>query len=347
MQRDAVLGTLSLSSTGTPDRVPGAATLQANGEPMMMLNADIGEQDVREALARLLRSPDFRTSERNKRFLRYAVEETLAGRGARIKSYAIAIDVFERGADFDGAADSIVRTEATRIRSALTCYYSGEGSEDCIRISLPAGGYVARFERLRMAEAEPEDVEECVPPSPALAAMTQSPRRWFDRLRVLAYTAAIAGLAPLLLLVGRTELSSAGTSPKATIVMAVTQQIRENAPTLSVADGIARSVVLSLTRDSGVSVAIADERQPVDAIVSRQSAHGAKVYVLESSLEIDEARLRFRWRLVDAADQTVLLADQVDQPVNEASTFDVEDKIAAGVAREIAAQGGLFALNQH
>ena len=52
---------------------------------------------VQVALDRLLASPDFQASERNKRFLRYVVEETLAGRDDRIKAYSIATLVFERG----------------------------------------------------------------------------------------------------------------------------------------------------------------------------------------------------------------------------------------------------------
>ena len=77
---------------------------------------------VKSALERLLTGGKLKLSERNRRFLAFVVSETLAGRGERIKAYTIAVDVFG-GAHFDPTNDSIVRIEATRLRSALTAYY--------------------------------------------------------------------------------------------------------------------------------------------------------------------------------------------------------------------------------
>ena len=62
----------------------------------MSLNG-LTTEEVAGALSHLLEAPGLQISDRNKRFLRYVVEETLAGRGDRIKSYAIAVDVFGRG----------------------------------------------------------------------------------------------------------------------------------------------------------------------------------------------------------------------------------------------------------
>ena len=53
---------------------------------------------VREALERILASPGFDASARNRRLLEYIVEETLAGRADRLKGLTIAIDVFGRDA---------------------------------------------------------------------------------------------------------------------------------------------------------------------------------------------------------------------------------------------------------
>ena len=47
-----------------------------------------------------LESPAFEASERRKRFLRYVVDEFLAGCADRLKGYAIAIDVFGRDESF-------------------------------------------------------------------------------------------------------------------------------------------------------------------------------------------------------------------------------------------------------
>jgi hypothetical protein len=55
---------------------------------------DVAPSEVRTALFRLLASPNFDASPRNRDFLRYVVTETLEGRGSRLKSYTIATAVF-------------------------------------------------------------------------------------------------------------------------------------------------------------------------------------------------------------------------------------------------------------
>ena len=47
-------------------------------------------------VVRILASPSFDASERNRSFLTYVVEEALAGRAERIKAYTIATAVFGR-----------------------------------------------------------------------------------------------------------------------------------------------------------------------------------------------------------------------------------------------------------
>ena len=130
---------------------------------------DVTDADVIGALERILESPGFRASRRNKAFLRYIVERTLAGEGHRIKAYAIAVDVFRRDVDFDPARDAIVRNEAARLRSALSLYYAGAGRNDPVEIVLPLGGYVPRF-RYRSAG---ETCPQAAPPRPAAACGLQ------------------------------------------------------------------------------------------------------------------------------------------------------------------------------
>lgn len=49
---------------------------------------DISVADCRAQLARILGSPDFDATDREHRFLNHVVEETLSGRGDRIKAYS-------------------------------------------------------------------------------------------------------------------------------------------------------------------------------------------------------------------------------------------------------------------
>ena len=67
--------------------------------------AGIDPEAVRVQVARILASSDFKAAERNRRFLSYIVEETLAGRGDRIKAYNVAMAVFGRDDSFDPQSD--------------------------------------------------------------------------------------------------------------------------------------------------------------------------------------------------------------------------------------------------
>ena len=60
-------------------------------------------EQIRAALGRVAASAAFSASPRMQDFLRYVVEETLAGRGDEIKGYSLALEVFRRGDSFDPA----------------------------------------------------------------------------------------------------------------------------------------------------------------------------------------------------------------------------------------------------
>jgi hypothetical protein len=101
--------------------------------------------DILSALRELLESATLRLSERNRRFLSFVVNETVAGHADRIKAYLIGVDVFGRDETFDPNVDPIVRIEATRLRSALTAHYETHGTDMPVRISMPPGSYVPLF----------------------------------------------------------------------------------------------------------------------------------------------------------------------------------------------------------
>ena len=104
---------------------------------------------VRLAVAKVISSAIFADSQRMARFLRFAVEETLQGNGARLKEIVIGAEVFDRGAAYDPRLDPIVRVEARRLRSKLRAYYEGEGSEDSLIIEFPKGTYQAHLQNPR------------------------------------------------------------------------------------------------------------------------------------------------------------------------------------------------------
>src|SRR5215467_1200632 len=105
----------------------------------------VQEPAIRGELNRVLASPHFSNAPRMSRFLRFVVEETLAGDPERIKEYSIALEVFDKNEDYDPHADSTVRTEASKLRARLRRYYEDAGREDPVIISIPKGGYVPEF----------------------------------------------------------------------------------------------------------------------------------------------------------------------------------------------------------
>lgn len=107
----------------------------------------IAESLVRRHLERILASATFSNAGRMSRFLRYALEETLAGRAGGLKEYSLGVSVFDRPTDFDPRTEPIVRVEARRLRAKLAAYYEGEGAGDELRIELPKGGYAPLVRR--------------------------------------------------------------------------------------------------------------------------------------------------------------------------------------------------------
>jgi Tol biopolymer transport system component len=117
-----------------------------NGEyTRTMPSAEFHAQAARRQLERVLASAGFCRNERLSRFLRFVIEQHLEGRDAEIKESVIALEVFGRGPDHDPKQDSIVRTEAARLRARIGEYYLGEGKNDALVIELPKGGYTPFF----------------------------------------------------------------------------------------------------------------------------------------------------------------------------------------------------------
>jgi hypothetical protein len=111
----------------------------------MVPTARTDSEATRRQLERILASPGFLRNERMSRFLRFLAEQQMEGNGGQLKESVIAVEVFGRKPDHDPAQDSIVRTEAGRLRGRLAEYYVGEGKDDAVVIELPKGGYTPAF----------------------------------------------------------------------------------------------------------------------------------------------------------------------------------------------------------
>src|SRR5436305_14017710 len=110
------------------------------------MSSDIpAPEAIRAALERIVSSPQLESSPSLCRFLRYVVEETLAGRGGQIKEYSLGAEVFARGDDFDPRIDPIVRVQARNLSARKATYYEGPGAEDAVLIDLTKSTTVPVF----------------------------------------------------------------------------------------------------------------------------------------------------------------------------------------------------------
>src|SRR5215813_13291745 len=108
---------------------------------------NVSNEEARQALEIVLRSPTFERSERLQAFLQYVCEMTLKGEASRINEYLIGSEVFQRGPSYSPHEDSVVRHQAHALRRKLQEYYEKEGKTETVRIELPVGRYVPVFRR--------------------------------------------------------------------------------------------------------------------------------------------------------------------------------------------------------
>ena len=110
-----------------------------------------------------MQSSPFINSDRLARFLRFTVDAAIAGRGDSLKEYLIGVEVYDRKPPYHPSQDSIVRTEARRLRSKLKEYYETEGRTDPVFIYFRPGTYLPVFRRNETPADSPWPAE----PSPA------------------------------------------------------------------------------------------------------------------------------------------------------------------------------------
>ena len=158
----------------------GMNTLEAGHAPAQLSPAE--QRKVLEQLNRLLESHQFKNSRRYPALLRFIVEEALEGRGEFLKERLLGVRVFDRPADYDTAADPIVRVTIAEIRKRIAQYYHDEEHDAEIRIELLPGRYAPEFR----ARRDSHPVQEAVEPekgSAAVAVVEAPPPRRDRRAR--------------------------------------------------------------------------------------------------------------------------------------------------------------------
>ncbi len=265
---------------------------------MAGLTAQI-EQATREELAKILESEPFTRSSRMKAFLSYVVEETLQGRGKRIKAFSIARDVFDKDESFDPQRDTIVRVEAGRLRRRLAAWYAGPGKDSPIRIEIPVGSYVPV-------------ITQAAPP-----ASTRRRRGWLVLLviplAVLAWFWYVYSQGP--------ETARSGTVPTVPYVAILPlNTATESAQEIRFAEGFVESLITSLAKLSGLAVMAHSsimEYDPRDVnVASLREAYGVS-HVLRGTLGVRGNAVLLNLQLVSTDSSTIVWADTLESAVDD------------------------------
>jgi hypothetical protein len=153
---------------------------------------DLAKDERWLAIQRIIDSPLFRKSHRLSQLLLYLSEQTILGRADRLTEYQIASRVFERETSFDPGLDTIVRSHMVRLRQKLDLYAEENWPAEFMRVAIPKGEYLVRFEKI--ASAEPESLLATLPPVSA-ESVSASPQR----LKALLYLCWLFGSVVLAL----------------------------------------------------------------------------------------------------------------------------------------------------
>jgi adenylate cyclase len=293
--------------------------------------------EIRAELERILSSRCFEQAARSSKFLRFVVEQTLAGQGDRLKGYTIALEVFGRSEDFDAQSDPLVRVEAGRLRRRLTEYYADEGRNDSVRIELPRGSYNVT------ASYHPPAAEVLLGPmpesTPADNEAARNRRRWRRIRSVLIAVVLLGGLAVVLL--QQLELSRLATDP----ARAAQERVRVpgkqpilvlpfedlgGEPGVGALAATLREELLLLLDDPELFVVATQTGADAGGNVTGGEVDG---YVLSGSVRATGGGIRVTARLVAPGTGRQIWSDAYDEP--QASLDDPAEQRA--LARRIAA----------
>lgn len=307
----------------------------------------------------ILASRDFAAAPKMRALLRYLTDATLAGDGQRLKGYAIGVDVFERGSDFDPATDPIVRVQAGRLRKLLEAYYSSGGRDDPVRIEIPRGGYAVTFASRDGASLvgealSPDESDEADDP-PAAAAPSDPALGWRQAAR--SPRLQLAALALLLVLgalgVGLLHERGGGGPPPPEPAGRASLRGQEGAITLAVlpfanmsrddalgpfADGLADALMTALSRVKSISLA-----SRTSAFQYREAADLRRVgealgvrYLIEGGVQQDGRRIRVTAQLIDTLTGAHIWAQDYDRDI--ADELAAQSELVTTLAAEIRPQ---------
>lgn len=104
-------------------------------------------RSLRQHLTDVVEGTAFKGSQRSGQFLKYIVEQAIAGHRDSLKERLIGVELFGRSPSYDTGEDAIVRVTASDVRHRLLQHYGTYKSDSDFRITLPQGTYVPEIVR--------------------------------------------------------------------------------------------------------------------------------------------------------------------------------------------------------
>ncbi len=294
------------------------------------------EHQVRDALERVLTSLEFVRSKRIGAFLRYVVEETLAGRSERLKAFTIAMDVYERDETFDPRTDTIVRVEAGRLRRRLGRYYANAGRADPVRIELPTGGYKPRFRARNGAEndLDGEQGENRRDEAGEIQVRRRPPARAIAL--VIALVIVSVGVAVWWSAPWR-QGEPMAQLPKIAVMQF--SNVRGDPSDNYLARGLTTELVAALARYQHmvvVSRAVSARYGNVDADVREIGRDLSARFVIRGSVLKDETHLTVTAELADTKSAEIVWVESYSEPLASAKAYEITASMAGHIARAVA-----------
>jgi TolB-like protein len=273
--------------------------------------AQLNPEAVREQLERVLLSTPFARSERVSKLLRFLVERALEDKQHELKESVIGVEVFGRKPDYNPKVDSTVRTEAARLRTRLSKYYSTEGIEDLLLIELPKGGYVPGFRQRG--------------PAPVLRRISFKPR-W------LAVGVATLGVATTAIAVGWVL------HQKAPIAIAVLPLLNLNQDIASdyLADGLTSEIISDLSIIDGLAVRSQTSSFALKGKPRNVREAGGQLeadYIVEGSVLRAGEQLRINIQLVRTRDDVPVWSDKLEREMTD--IVFIQDDISRGIVNNL------------
>jgi TolB-like protein len=287
-------------------------------QPSNPAPAQPSPEECRAALERILGSRVFEQAGRASEFLRFVVEETLAGRGDRLKGYTIAVEVFEKPETFDAQSDPLVRVEAGRLRRRLVEYYHGDGERDPVRIELPRGSYAPMFSHV----GQPAVVKP-------VRRRNRFARRSFAAaaiaiLTLLVWTAVNQGLAP-------NDDPAPDPAPRRgpgpRVLVLPFSNLSGNVEVDAVAGGLTEELIRTLVAFNIVATASPGVDAESAALVDLRRRFDVG-HVLMGSVRTENDRARIAVRLIDSELGTQLWTATFDEQLDATSRMASQERIA-------------------